>query len=269
MLSGLKDFVETKQEEETDADVSMRAFLSEVMLATDQDREDDTDEPKVTLMTAHAAKGLEFKHIYIVGVEEELFPSSMSMDSLAQIEEERRLLYVAITRAKETCTITFAGSRFRNGQTMLTRPSRFLSEIDPQYLKLVSSVNIKDDEDEKFINPVASYSGYDSHKRNPSVSFRKGYFSDSAGSAKTRPDYGKAVLNKINKKELSGVGSGIKPMHTPDELAIGMKIEHPKLGVGKIAAMGNVQGEPSITVDFGVTGIKKLLLKFAKFTIVE
>ncbi|MDE5790782.1 MAG: UvrD-helicase domain-containing protein [Muribaculaceae bacterium] len=119
LLSGLKDFVDARIEE-GEEDISMRTFLSEVMLATDQDRNDDSNEAKVTLMTVHAAKGLEFKHIFIVGVEEELFPSSMSMDSLAQIEEERRLLYVALTRAKETCTITYAGSRFRNGQTVMT-----------------------------------------------------------------------------------------------------------------------------------------------------
>ncbi|MDE5807211.1 MAG: UvrD-helicase domain-containing protein, partial [Muribaculaceae bacterium] len=160
LLSGLKDFVEARQEEGED-DLSMRAFLSEVMLATDQDQTDSSDEPKVTLMTVHAAKGLEFKHIFIVGVEEELFPSGMSMDSLAQIEEERRLLYVAITRAKETCTITYAGSRFRNGQTAMTRPSRFLAEIDPSYLKMVSSVNV-DDAPSSFVNPVSNYrsSGY-------------------------------------------------------------------------------------------------------------
>lgn len=264
LLSGLKDFVESRLEEETDADVSMRAFLSDVMLATDQDQSEDNDEPKVTLMTVHAAKGLEFKHIYIVGVEEDLFPSSMSMDSLAQIEEERRLLYVAITRAKETCVILFAGSRFRNGQTVLTRPSRFLSEIDPKYLKLVSSVNIDDSFSEKFINPTANYNSYN-RKSNPSDSFRSGRFSD-YGSPSSRPDYGKKALSELQKAD-SRIGGGIKPLHTPDELAIGMKIQHPKLGVGTITMMGNVQGEPSVTVDFGVTGIKKLLLKFAKFEI--
>lgn len=246
LMVGLKDFVDSRIEEESEADLSMRAFLSEVMLATDQDQNDDSDEPKVTLMTVHAAKGLEFKHIYIVGVEEELFPSAMSMDSLAQIEEERRLLYVAITRAKETCVILFAGSRFRNGQTVLTRPSRFLSEIDTKYLKLVSSVNIDDADSRTFINPVGNYNSY---RRNNTSTFTY------------RP------TANIHPKSISNSGSGLKPLHTPDELEIGMKIEHSKLGIGIITGMGNVQGEPSITVDFGVTGIKKLLLRFAKFEI--
>ena len=266
LISSLKDFVESRLEEEADADVSMRSFLSEVMLATDQDQNDDSEEPKVTLMTVHAAKGLEFKHIYVVGVEEDLFPSSMSMDSLAQIEEERRLLYVAITRAKETCVILFAGSRFRNGQTVLTRPSRFISEIDPRYLKMVSSVNIDEANGDKFINPVANYNSL-KKDYNPSRAFSSGKFSD-FGTSSSRPDYGRIAVNKMNRLDASKTAQGIKPLHTPDELEIGMKIEHPKLGHGTISAIGNVQGEPSITVDFGVTGVKKLLLKFAKFEII-
>lgn len=266
LLSGLKDFVEQKLEQEENPDVSMRAFLSEVMLATDQDEKEEDNEPKVTLMTAHAAKGLEFPHIYVVGVEEELFPSSMSMDSLAQIEEERRLLYVAITRAKSTCTITFAGSRFRNGQTMFTRPSRFLAEIDPKYLKMVSSVNIDDRNEERFINPIANYqSGY--QKKSSSGggftnNYNRGYSSGSAN----RYSSGTSNYSKINKSASSSVS---KPMHSIHELAIGQKIEHPKLGIGEIIGMGNIQGEPSITVDFGIVGVKKLLLKFAKFQLIN
>ena len=156
LLSGLKDFVATR-EESGETDLSMQAFLSEVQLSTDQDEQQNSDEPKVTLMTAHAAKGLEFKHIYIVGVEEELFPSAMSMDSMAQIEEERRLLYVAMTRAKETCVMTYAKTRFRNGQTVMTRPSRFLSDIDRKYLSVKASSDIGGVSAQTFINPVGSY----------------------------------------------------------------------------------------------------------------
>lgn len=134
LQAGLKDFVERRLEE-GNTRVGMTSFLSEVSLATDADEKDTTDEPKVTMMTVHAAKGLEFKHIYIVGAEEELFPSSMAMDTLSEIEEERRLMYVAITRAKKSCVITYAKSRFRNGQTRMTSPSRFLADIDKKYVK--------------------------------------------------------------------------------------------------------------------------------------
>ena len=273
LLSGLKDFVDSRQEE-GEEDCSMMAFLSEVMLATDQDQKDQTDEAKVTLMTIHAAKGLEFKHIFIVGVEEELFPSSMSMDSLAQIEEERRLLYVAITRAKETCTITFAGSRFRNGQTVMSRPSRFLSEIDPEYLHLVSSSNIGGET--PFVNPVGNYrnsyhGGYSTPRASGGGYSGRGRDAESSGYTSSRSsgysNTGSAIEGKKRVSSIAGTGSAIKGQHTASELSVGTHIEHPKLGVGTITAIGNVSGEESITVDFGNVGVKKLLLRFAKFTI--
>ncbi|MDE7412980.1 MAG: exodeoxyribonuclease V subunit gamma [Muribaculaceae bacterium] len=265
LLSGLKDFVDTRMEEGNE-ELSMRAFLSEVMLATDQDQTDSTDEAKVTLMTVHAAKGLEFKHVFIVGVEEELFPSAMSMDSLAQIEEERRLLYVAITRAKDTCTITYAGSRFRNGQTVMSRPSRFLSEIDPCYMKMVSSVNIEDENN--FINPVTNYRDNSTSR----YSFSVGSQSESYSRSKSYRPYYSDPQGSGNRKKVSniaGIGSAIKAQHSASELSIGLTIEHPKLGIGKITNIGNVSGEESITVDFGNIGIKKLLLRFAKFNILS
>lgn len=267
LLSGLKDFVESKTEQEENPDISMRAFLSEVMLATDQDEKDEDDEPKVTLMTAHAAKGLEFPHIYVVGVEEELFPSSMSMDSIAQIEEERRLLYVAITRAKTTCTITFAGSRFRNGQTMFTRPSRFLSEIDPKYLKTISSVDIDDHNKERFINPLSNFNTQNTYRK-PGNTYGITDPQKRQNDA-SYIDYIKTSNSRISKITPNRNQSNSKPMHNIHELAIGQKIEHPKLGIGEITGIGNIQGEPSITVDFGIIGVKKLLLKFAKFDLIN
>jgi len=263
MLAGLKDFVNA-HEESGEGDTDMKAFLSEVMLATDQDKNDDTpDEAKVTLMTAHAAKGLEFKHIYVTGVEEDLFPSTMSMDSMAQVEEERRLLYVAITRAKETCVLTYAGTRFRNGQTVLTRPSRFLSEIDRKYTKVEDSGGIG--EDNPFVNPSANYHN----------SFNRG-----GGYEKWKTSYGhtntgaaNAALAGFRKiSQTSGAtssGSGLKPKHTPDEVPVATVICHERFGKGKVIELGESSGEPAITVDFGVIGVKKLILKFANFDIIK
>lgn len=227
LLTGLKDFTESR-EESGEEDLSMAAFLSEVSLATDADEKDKEPGPKVTMMTVHAAKGLEFKHVHIVGAEEELFPSSMAMDSLAEVEEERRLMYVAITRARKTCVISYAKSRFRNGQTRMTNPSRFLREIDPRYLSRQS----------------------DEHETQPA-----------AGFIRPRPKTEPTRLKPVSQ------AAGAVPQHTRDELAPGMRIEHLKLGVGTITALGAVSGEDSITVDFGVMGTKKLLLKFAKFKI--
>ena len=132
LLNAVQQFVKEK-EEAGDANTSMSDFLSVASLATDQDNDDD-DIPKVTLMTVHAAKGLEFKNVFIVGVEDELFPSLRSTDSIQELEEERRLLYVAITRAKEHCVMTYATSRYRNGQTHPCTISRFIKYIDPSFL---------------------------------------------------------------------------------------------------------------------------------------
>lgn len=242
LLNGLKDFVDIHLES-GEGDTNMAAFLSEISLATDADEKDATDEPKVTLMTVHAAKGLEFKHIYIVGAEEDLFPSAMAMNTIAEIEEERRLMYVAITRAKETCVITYAKTRFHNGQTRMSAPSRFLSEIDPRYIHAGESAKKDDDplSKTKFVNPLANYNS------KFTGSFRSSRL-QSVKSAKSSPQL---------------------PQHKPSELEIGMKIEHSKLGIGTIVKTGHISGEPSITVDFGVTGVKNLLLKFARFNIID
>ena len=153
LLSGVGEFVAGKIEEGSEG-TSLTDFLGEVSLATDQDTQ-ETQEASITLMTVHAAKGLEFNNVFIVGVEEELFPSAMSCDSLAEIEEERRLLYVAITRAKENCIISYASSRFRNGQTKTCSPSRFLKDIDRSYLHLSTGNDIV--RPDSFINPIDNY----------------------------------------------------------------------------------------------------------------
>lgn len=240
LLNGLKDFVDIHTES-GEGETNMAAFLSEVSLATDADEQDKTDEPKVTMMTVHAAKGLEFKHVYIVGAEEELFPSAMAMNSIAEIEEERRLMYVAITRAKKSCVITYAKTRFRNGQTKLSSPSRFLSEIDPQFVHAAASSGTPEDEPiskTKFVNPYANY-----QSRSISYSSR-------------------------NERRCTSSLPGAS-QHTADEIKVGMKIEHSKFGIGFITKTGNISGEPSISVNFGPTGVKNLLLKYAKFKIIK
>ncbi len=264
ILGGLKDFVELR-EQSGEEDTSMRAFLSEVMLATDQDKNDQDDLPKVTLMTVHAAKGLEFKHIFVVGIEEDLFPSLLSQDSLAQIEEERRLLYVAITRAKSTCTLTYASTRFRNGQTIMTKPSRFLGDIDTRFLKIKMSNTMGDDEEIDYQmsgikSSIPSSAGKSFGSTIPSSFSRKYTQIGDNGRANTA---GKLTSNS------GGVGRGIQPLHTSDEVKIGTVIQHERFGKGTITQLSQISGEDMITVDFGVVGIKKLLLKFAKFKIIH
>lgn len=260
LLSGLKDFTDMKTE--TGDDASMRAFLSEVMLATDQDESDTTDEPKVTMMTVHAAKGLEFKHIFIVGVEEELFPSALSMDSLAQIEEERRLLYVAITRAKTTCTISYAGSRFRNGQTVISKPSRFLSDIDTRYIRLVSSGTIGSQESEFPVNPVKNYGRSTTYSP---PAYGSGSYRTS-GFNTVKPSGSPAGLKKVSAAMSSSSAAG--QSHKSSEVAVGTRILHKKFGEGTVVKLDSISGSDTITVDFDTVGTKKLLLRFAVFDII-
>lgn len=281
LLAGLKDFVDSRRESGED-DLSMSAFLSEVQLSTDQDENDDDNLPKVVLMTAHAAKGLEFKHIYIVGVEEELFPSAMSMDSLAQIEEERRLLYVAITRAKQTCVMTYASSRFRNGQTVISRPSRFLGDIDTRYLKMRTSSDLGSEfiDTPSFINPVANYRSFGGSygRQNPTHSYYpNSRRSNSSGTRSYTPsgnvsssaprDKERIVIRR--KADASDSTSVNEIISNSGVLKIGTRIEHSKFGIGEIIKLEHVSGNDMIMVDFGVVGIKKLLLRFAKFNIIK
>lgn len=244
LLAGLKDFTDTRREEGTGR-AGMQEFLSEVMLATDQDKGDETSDEKVTLMTCHAAKGLEFKHVYVVGVEEELLPSAMSMSSPDEIEEERRLLYVAMTRAKETCVLTYAKTRFRNGQTVQTRASRFLSEIGRKFVQTETSSDFQDSPDmtRTFINPTSRYT--DQYRN---ISSRK-----PLGNIDSR--------SRVNATPASG------DIHTPDEVSPGTVIVHAKLGEGVIRKLDYVMGEGVITVDFKQAGEKKLYLRFARFKV--
>ena len=204
----------------------------------------------------------------------------MSMDTLSQIEEERRLLYVAITRAKDTCTITYAGSRFRNGQTMMTRPSRFISEIEPRYLKMASSVEFDDgDSTPDFINPVRNYrSSYGGDSYSGAGKYGSGRYGTSGNGYDRRTVSAGGSRSTTSQPlppgqhrvaSLTNSGSSIKPQHQASELKVGMKIEHQKFGIGNITNIGAISGEASITVDFKNVGIKKLLLKFAKFNILN
>lgn len=273
ILSNVKDFVDEHNEAgETDR-TGMVHFLAEVSLATDQD-ENDTSEHRVTLMTVHAAKGLEFNNVIIVGVEEELFPSAMASTSLSEIEEERRLLYVAITRARKFCMISYASSRFRNGQTKLCQPSRFLHDLDPKYLKMVqgtelgdgySSFNPVDNYRSSFHSPVTLSSVIDPHPATPPVpSGASRRWSEKASatastSPATSPTRSTALPSGAN-------GSGFR-LHTLEELSPGMQIVHERFGRGKIVDLLSDPTGEKITVLFPNVALRTLMLKYARFSI--
>lgn len=258
LLNGTRDFVNEGIQESEDADTSMATFLTRVSLATDQDSDDDNDsDDRVTLMTVHAAKGLEFTNVFIVGVEEDLFPSAMSNSSIDEIEEERRLLYVAITRAKRYCMMTYARERMRNGQTAACSPSRFLNDIGPENLKLINGTPL------------------------PQQSYRSGsaYGQSGVSMPSSRPLASVSISRQPSRRPEVRTASGSNigasnadprfTTHTVDQLRTGMAISHSTHGRGIITRIDTEATEPRIEVNFNGPGQKVLLLKFARFEILE
>ena len=264
LLAAIHDFVDG-QEEQGSSEIKMTDFLAQASLATDQDTDNSTGDC-VTLMTVHAAKGLEYRNVIIVGVEEDLFPSAMSQDSAAAIEEERRLLYVAITRAEKNCVITYANSRFRNGNTVSCNPSRFLLDIDPQYLQLGSTNSTKsryrDDEESP---------GNNSYRKQ--AENRRSSIFGGALTSQPRPELSAIRHNTSTTPPSFSTPSAPKPqsgnftIHTINEISEGTMIKHSKFGIGTIINIDTSGSDPKIIVNFEVMGQRTLLLKFAKFEI--
>lgn len=247
LLNGVQEFVTTRLEEGNTENLDMESFLSEVSLATDQDANDETPEAKVTLMTIHAAKGLEFGNVFIVGVEEELLPSSMSLDNPWAVEEERRLLYVAITRAKRFCMMSYAASRFRNGMTTSAKPSRFLRDIDAKWLNY------------KF--------GTEAPASDPVSRFGNSYHSFRPAFSKTIALTPTPCAPGAQAAEAPRGSSGGECLHFASELLVGMDIQHSRFGRGRIVDIDTSQPDARIRVKFENIEVKTLLLKFAKFKI--
>lgn len=272
LLSGMNEFVENRIEEGNEA-IFLADYLSEVSLLTDQDEDKNSEGEKVTMMTIHASKGLEYKNVFVVGLEEEIFPSARTVESEKELEEERRLLYVAITRAEKVCVLSYAKSRFRNGQSNFTRPSRFLKDIDPRFLELPSESSLFDsgtgksfEEAENRLPKNNLYnSGYKSQEwpARPSVNINSG-----RNQAPTSVKTGKP-LTKLsdNASSTSTVSSNV--VHDGKSLRVGQSILHERFGKGKIAEIEGIEGNCTITVDFENSGTKKLLLKFAKFNLID
>ncbi|MCM1032669.1 MAG: UvrD-helicase domain-containing protein [Odoribacter sp.] len=247
LINGTHSFVEDRIEEGADDRVYMADFLADVSLATDQD-EDNADETAdyVTLMTIHAAKGLEFANVFVVGVEEDLLPSLMSHDSTESIEEERRLFYVAITRAKKFCMLTYASSRYLNGQTMICRPSRFLSDIESKYIKYSYGA-----EREKY---ATAFTRHDREVR-PLMTAPK-----PLSPSLSKPTGPIAQPTTTDTSEFR--------LHASDEVMDGMKIAHPKFGNGTIVSVETSSIGTTLSVQFDNAGLRKLLLKYAHFKII-
>lgn len=254
LLNGIKDFITDRIE--TGEDASLTAFLEDVALATDFDSDKKDDKPRVSLMTIHLAKGLEFPFVYIVGLEENLFPSAMSMNTRAELEEERRLFYVALTRAEKQAYLTYAQTRYRWGKLTDAEPSRFLEEIDEQFLE--------------YMTPKV-----------PQPSVNRFVDHSLFGDAPKKIRFQKPIQKKRQEREQAK-----KPTFTPpknlkkvsqsntktnlfdDKITIGNIVEHNRFGRGEVINLEGAGANKKAEIQFGTVGKKKLLLQFAKLKII-
>ena len=254
-LSGMQTFVAGRQEEGRMDEAYLTDYLQDVALLTDADSEGEKDEPRVSLMTIHAAKGLEFATVFVVGLEENIFPSPLAAISVRELEEERRLLYVAITRAEKHCILTNAKNRFRYGKMEFDNPSRFIDEIDASLIE-----GGEEAPESSFGGGRSSYGGYGSEGgyggRMPWDRDRSGYRRDYQNS---KPVASQFMADPKPALASSAAGS----------LCEGCRIEHQRFGIGTVLKIEGTGENTKATVEFQNAGTKQLLLKFAKFTILS
>ena len=256
-LSGMQDFVESRKEEDRGDEVGLSDFLQEVALLTDLDSEGDEEQAKVTLMTVHAAKGLEFPTVFVVGLEENIFPSPMCTGSMRELEEERRLLYVAITRAEKHCILTCAQNRFRYGKMEYDTPSRFIKDIDQRLLKVEGNGG----------SSISSSTGYTSRTSPTSFTNRTSY---SRPVQNPRPVATQFIADA--KPRLVPVRQEApRPQSAIGNIGLreGNVIEHQRFGIGTVVKVEGTGENTKATVAFKNAGTKQLLLKFAKYTIIS
>ena len=285
-LSGMQTFVAGRQEEGRMDEAYLTDYLQDVALLTDADSEGEKDEPRVSLMTVHAAKGLEFATVFVVGLEENIFPSPLAAVSVRELEEERRLLYVAITRAEKHCILTNAKNRFRYGKMEFDNPSRFIDEIDASLIE-----GGEETPESSFGGGRSSYGGYGSEGgyggRMPWDRDRSGYRREYqnakpvASQFMADPKPGFKSVRAVNaahrimgdtasSSSVASAGSSAsKASSAAGSLSEGCRIEHQRFGIGTVLKIEGTGENTKATVEFQNAGTKQLLLKFAKFTLLS
>ncbi|WBL23279.1 ATP-dependent helicase [Zunongwangia sp. HRR-M8] len=255
LLNGIKDFVE-EQKELADANGSIAEFLEDVALATDLDKETE-DEDRVALMTIHLAKGLEFPYVYIVGLEEDLFPSGMSMNTRSELEEERRLFYVAVTRAEKQAFLTYTQSRYRWGKLVDAEPSRFIEEIDDKFLDYMIP------QDDYKYKPLIDTDIFGDE-------VDKSKLRQTKPKAGTPPPAHKPTEEQLRKlRKLRPAASEPAKATNAIQLEVGNEVEHMRFGKGKVLGIEGVGQDKKAEINFENGGIKKLLLRFAKLKLLS
>ncbi len=258
LLNGMKDFVEG-QKEIADTTGSLAEFLEDVALATDADG-DKGDPDHVALMTIHLAKGLEFSNVFVVGLEEDLFPSAMSGNTRAELEEERRLFYVAVTRAEKQAYLTYALSRYRWGKLVDSEPSRFIEEIDEQYLDIVTPI------EERRFNPMLSAEIFGDVEPNK-IRYKpaKQPLLKKGNTAKKEAEKFQVTTPK-NLKPVAKTKGNTNLFDS--KLAVGNIVKHIRFGTGEVMKIEGAGADIKAEINFQHGGIKKLLLRFAKLEVI-
>ncbi len=256
LLNALKDFVDNDENEISEItsakeEKGLGTFMESVALLTDKDEKDKNNEDYVSLMTIHQAKGLEFPYVYVTGLEENLFPSQLSVNSRVELEEERRLFYVALTRAQKKATLTFAKTRYKWGSLSYTEPSRFIDEIDSMYVDFPDENNINSFEKLNYGSKMIFKSNYESKK-------------PEAKEVKPIP-----IINNTPKNLKKITPSITSSSQFKTDIQVGMKVNHEKFGEGKVIHIEGESGNLKATVFFQSQGQKTLLLKFAKLEIID
>lgn len=262
LLNGIKEFTEKPiaNEDGEQKLLTLDEFMADVALLTDAESEDEDDKNKVSMMTIHAAKGLEFPFVYLVGLEENLFPSQMALNSREELEEERRLFYVALTRAEKQVNITHAETRYRWGNLIYCEPSRFIDEIDSVYLNMISAPAKRNS---GFDGEREQYTGWDK-RSNKTFTFEAPVKKSTASG---QPKNLVKVTDAAKQAPSNNSGNDFVGDDT-SKLSVGMRVEHQRFGKGTVK---NIEGRPpqlKATVSFDGVGDKQLLLQFAKLKIV-
>jgi DNA helicase-2/ATP-dependent DNA helicase PcrA len=268
LLAGIKEFTENGNApleapsieiDNLPADLrTLDKYMQDIALLTDADEKEGADDDKVSLMTVHQAKGLEFKHVFIVGLEENLFPSQLSINSREELEEERRLFYVAITRAEKKLTLSYSNSRFRWGNLISCEPSRFLEEMDAKYI--VTAGEVFQDKQHSFNdNSFGNGNG-----------FRRGAEKNSLP-VFTKNSFTKNNLKPVSKTTVSRPVASSQNFiaDNPKDIVVGMDVLHAKFGTGKVISIEGNFPDNKATVFFQGQGNKQLLLKYARLKIVS
>jgi DNA helicase-2/ATP-dependent DNA helicase PcrA len=235
LLSGIQEFSNSGED---DTPQTLADFMLEVALLTDADQDKSEEINHVSLMTIHSSKGLEYTNVYLVGMEENLFPSQMSLHSRSDLEEERRLFYVAITRAMDSCVLSYAVSRFLWGQSISCEPSRFIDEINPNFLEFTSK--------SKGLQRGLSLKGFEGT--------RTGGLNKNIGA---------------NMKSLKDVSKITQNSGSSDDIKVGYNVEHKTFGKGKVTQIEGKGADQKATIFFPHHGSKTILLRFANLTILD